>query len=52
MPLKEKGQREESPKELLHEERPHNVPEEKLIKTFVEINYKRIPDKIYWKLLF
>lgn len=41
---KKKGQKEEDLKEFPQEEIPHDVPEEELIKTFGESNYKSMPD--------
>ena len=49
---KKKGQREEDLKEFPQEEISHDVPEEKLIKTFGESNYKSMPDEVYWQLRF
>ena len=49
---KKKGQREEDLKDFPQEEVPHDVPEEKLIATFGEGNYKSMPDEICWQLRF
>lgn len=49
---KKKGQREEDLKDFPQEEVPHEVPEEKLIATFGEGNYKSMPDEICWQLRF
>ena len=49
---KKKGQKEEDLKEFPQEEIPHDVPEEELIKTFGESNYKSMPDEVYWQLRF
>lgn len=49
---KKKGQREEDLKDFPQEEVPHDVPEEKLIATFGEGNYKSMPDEICWQMRF
>ena len=49
---KKKGQKEEDLKAFPQEEIPHDVPEEELIKTFGESNYKSMPDEVYWQLRF
>ena len=47
-----KGQREENLKDFPQEEVPHDVPQEKLIDTFGEGNYKGMPDEVFWQLRF
>ena len=49
---KKKGQKEEDLKDFPQEEISHDVPEEELIKTFGESNYKSMPDEVYWQLRF
>lgn len=49
---KKKGQREEDLKDFPQEEICHDVPEEKLLDTFGEGNYKSMPDEICWQLRF
>lgn len=49
---KKKGQREEDLKDFPQEEIPHDVPEQKLLATFGEGNYKNMPDEICWRLRF
>ena len=49
---KKKGQKEEDLKDFPQEESSHDVPEEELIKTFGESNYKSMPDEVYWQLRF
>ena len=49
---KKKGQREEDLKDFPQEEIPHDVPEQKLLDTFGEGNYKSMPDEICWQLRF
>lgn len=49
---KKKRQREEELKAFPQEEIAHDVPEEKLIKTFGERNYRSMPDEVYWQLRF
>jgi len=49
---KKKGQREEDLKNFPQEEFPHDVPDEKLLDTFGEGNWRSMPDEIYWQLRF
>ena len=48
---KKKGQKEDL-KDFPQEEISHDVPEEELIKTFGESNYKSMPDELYCQLRF
>lgn len=49
---KKKGQREEDLKDFPQETVSHDIPEEELIQSFGEGNYKSMPDEIYWQLRF
>ena len=49
---KKKGQREDDLKNFTQEEFHHDVPEQKLLDTFGENNWKSLPDEIFWQLRF